>query len=91
METAEAMSVGARLPGRMNYPSVLRMVGVMAAVGVAALLMVGTLPGRTHGLGLITESVLEDLRIERTDYAKLNLIATLIGATFCWPCGWLVD
>lgn len=58
---------------------------------LAALAMAGTLPGRTHGLGLITEGLLADLRLERADYAQINLVATLIGATFCWPCGWMLD
>ena len=30
-------------------------------VGVAALAMVGTLPGRTQGLGLVTEPLMRDL------------------------------
>ena len=47
---------------------------------VAAAAMVGTLPGRTQGLGLITEPLLADLDIGRVDYAQLNLWATLIGA-----------
>ncbi|MGF1582791.1 MAG: MFS transporter [Gemmataceae bacterium] len=58
---------------------------------IAALAMVATLPGRTHGLGLITEPMLTDLNISRVDYANINLWATLIGATFCIPCGWLLD
>ena len=33
---------------------------VWAHVGLAALAMVATLPGRTHGLGLITEPLLAD-------------------------------
>ncbi len=65
---------------------------VLAAMTVlAALAMVGTLPGRTHGLGLITEPMLKDIVLDRTSYAQLNLVATLIGAAFCWPCGWLLD
>ena len=32
-------------------------------LGVAALAMVGTLPGRTQGLGLITEPLLRDLSL----------------------------
>lgn len=91
METVNEITVGAGLTGRGTSRGVLGMVGVVVAVVVAALLMVGTLPGRTHGLGLITESLLADLQIDRTSYAKLNLIATLIGATFCWPCGWMID
>jgi MFS family permease len=53
--------------------------------------MVGTLPGRTQGLGLITEPLLADLRIDRVSYAAINLWATLIGSLFCLPCGRLVD
>jgi len=62
-----------------------------ANLGVAALAMVGTLPGRTQGLGLITEPLIGDLRIDRVDYATINLWATLIGALFCLPCGRLTD
>jgi MFS family permease len=60
-------------------------------VGVAALAMVATLPGRTHGLGLITEPLLRDLGLDRVSYAAINLWATLLGAAFCLPCGWLTD
>ncbi len=60
-------------------------------VGVAALAMVATLPGRTHGLGLITEPLLTDLQLDRVAYADINLWATLFGALFCLPCGWLID
>lgn len=62
-----------------------------ANVAVAALAMVGTLPGRTQGLGLITEPLLTDLRMDRVAYASINLWATLIGSLFCLPCGRLVD
>src|SRR5437763_1645401 len=60
-------------------------------VALAALAMVGTLPGRTQGLGLITEPLLADLHIDRVSYAAINLWATLIGSLFCLPCGRLVD
>src|SRR5215207_6724398 len=60
-------------------------------VVLAAVAMAGTLPGRTHGLGLITEGLLADVTMDRSDFATLNLVATLIGALFCWPCGWLLD
>lgn len=53
--------------------------------------MVGTLPGRTQGLGLITEPLLADLRIDRVDYAAINFWATLLGALFCLPCGRFTD
>ena len=58
---------------------------------IAALAMVGTLPGRTQGLGLITEPLIADLHIDRVSYAGINLWATLIGAAFCLPCGRLTD
>lgn len=57
----------------------------------AALAMVATLPGRTQGLGLITEPLLSDLRIDRVTYATMNLWATLLGSLFCLPCGRLID
>ncbi len=66
-------------------------VSTAAAIGVAAAAMVATLPGRTHGLGLVTEPLLADLRIERVPFAALNFWATLVGAAFCLPVGWLID
>ena len=58
---------------------------------VAAAAMVGTLPGRTQGLGLITEPLLNDLGIGRVDYAQLNLWATLIGAAGAIGIGRFID
>jgi MFS family permease len=58
---------------------------------VAALAMVATLPGRSHGLGLVTEPLMGDLQLGRVEYANINLWATLLGALFCLPCGWLID
>ena len=58
---------------------------------VAALAMVGTLPGRTQGLGLITEPLIRDLRIDRVQFAEINLVATLIGSIFCVGIGRMVD
>ncbi|MFM7151013.1 MAG: MFS transporter [Gemmataceae bacterium] len=58
---------------------------------MAALAMIATLPGRTHGLGLITEPLLNDLGLDRLVFALINLWATLIGAAFCLPAGWMID
>lgn len=58
---------------------------------VAALAMVGTLPGRTQGLGLITEPLLKDLQLDRVSWAQINLWATLIGSLFCVGIGRLLD
>ena len=62
-----------------------------AKLAIAALAMVATLPGRTQGLGLITEPLIADLRLDRVTYASMNLWATLIGSLFCLPCGRLTD
>lgn len=60
-------------------------------LSIAALAMVATLPGRTQGLGLVTEPLIADLGISRVSYANVNLWATLVGATFCLGCGRLID
>lgn len=60
-------------------------------VGVAALAMVTTLPGRTHGLGLFTEPIRNTFALDTEVYGWLNMGATLLGALFCLPCGWLLD
>jgi MFS family permease len=60
-------------------------------LGMAALAMVGTLPGRTQGLGLVTEPLLRDFGLDRITYATINLWATLLGAACNIPCGRLVD
>jgi MFS family permease len=60
-------------------------------VVVGAVVMLATLPGRTQGLGLITEPMLADLRIDRVGYANINLWATLLGAAICLPIGRVFD
>ena len=61
------------------------------SLGVAALAMVATLPGRTQGLGLVTEPLLRDLGIGRVAFAEINLVATLVGSLFCLGIGRLID
>ena len=60
-------------------------------VVVAAVVMLATLPGRTQGLGLITEPMLRDLQLDRVAYANINLWATLLGAAICLPVGRVFD
>lgn len=60
-------------------------------VGVAALAMVATLPGRTHGLGYFTEPIRKTFGMDTESYGILNMGATLLGALFCLPCGGLID
>src|ERR1041385_6792098 len=82
-------------PVALNEPFAhqLRRVAIAGSpvLGIAALTMVATLPGRTQGLGLITESLLTSLGIDRVSYSVVNFWATLTGATFCLPCGRLTD
>jgi MFS family permease len=58
---------------------------------VAAFAMVGTLPGRTQGLGLITEPLLKDLHLDRVVFAQMNLWATLFGSLFAIGIGRFID
>jgi MFS family permease len=58
---------------------------------LAAAAMVGTLPGRTQGLGLVTEPLLADLGIGRVDYAQINLWATLAGSLCAIGVGRFID
>lgn len=58
---------------------------------VAAAAMVGSLPGRTQGLGLVTEPLLADLGIDRVSYAALNFWATLVGSAGALGIGYAVD
>lgn len=60
-------------------------------MALAALAMVGTLPGRTQGLGLVTEALLKDLQLSRLSFAQMNLWATLLGSLFCIGVGRLQD
>lgn len=60
-------------------------------VVVAAIIMVATFPGRTQGLGLITEPMLRDLQLDRLTYASINFWATVLGAAICLPIGRVFD
>src|SRR5258708_2773385 len=62
-----------------------------AVLLVAAAAMVGTRPGRTQGLGLITEPLIADLGLDRVTYAQLNFWATILGAGFALGIGRLLD
>jgi MFS family permease len=75
----------------LPVPLVSRLYYGWVVLGLAALAMVGTLPGRTQGLGLITEALIRDLGVSRVDYAQINLAATLIGGLFCFGIGRWMD
>jgi MFS family permease len=84
-------SINAQIGRSLLRPLTLPFYYGWVNVFVAALAMVGTLPGRTQGLGLITEPLLKDLQIDRVSFARINLWATLIGALFCLGVGRLTD
>ena len=69
----------------------MKVINAWINVLIAALIMVATLPGRTQGLGLITEPLLRDLNVDRVSYAHINLWATLLGAIVCLPAGRIFD
>ena len=58
---------------------------------LAATAMVGTLPARTQGLGIVTEHILADLNLDRITWAEINLWATLIGSGFAVAIGRVLD
>src|SRR6266852_5898708 len=81
--TAPDLRVGSSSAPRVYYGWIV--------LFVAAAAMVGTLPGRTQGLGLITEPLLADLRISRVRYAELNFWATILGSAGAISVGQLID
>ncbi|HEX4589362.1 MAG TPA: MFS transporter, partial [Gemmataceae bacterium] len=60
-------------------------------VCVAAALIVATFPGRSIGLGVLTEPIVRDFSLTHVQFGHINLWATLLGAAFCLPGGWLID
>jgi MFS family permease len=58
---------------------------------MAAVAMVATLPGRSVGIGLITEPLLADLKLSRVNFGEMNFWATLVGAAFNMFCGQAMD
>src|SRR5262245_29751921 len=79
------------LPEQKLGPWALALGPDARVIFIAALAMVGTLPGRTQGLGLITEPLLADLRLDRVDYATLNFWATIVGAAGAIGVGRALD
>jgi MFS family permease len=60
---------------------------------VGAIAMAATFPGRSQGLGLVTEPLLKDLQLADKDgrvfFGVLSFWGTILGALFCLPVGWL--
>lgn len=89
------MSIPTKLsePQLADRPDAASFSYLAAIIIVSAVAMTATLPGRTVGLGMITERLLADetLALTRTGYGQINLYATLLGAVFSFGCGWLID
>ena len=62
-------------------------------VVLASLAMVGTMPGRTNFLGIISKPLIDDPAFQLTDasFTQLNFWAVLLGAALALPIGWLID
>lgn len=62
---------------------------------VGAMAMAATYPGRTHGLGMVTEPLLKNFQLTNDDgrvlFATINFWATIVGSSFCVPIGWIFD
>jgi MFS family permease len=60
---------------------------------MAAFAMTATLPGRTHGLGLITKPLTDDptLGVSEGSFSILNFWAVLLGTAICLPTGYFID
>ena len=76
---------------RRSAPALVPFYYGWVILAVASLAMVATLPGRTQGLGLVTESLLQDMHLDRVTFAQMNLWATLAGSLFCLGIGKTVD
>jgi MFS family permease len=55
--------------------------------------MTATLPGRTHGLGLITQDLTNDpvLGVGQGIFSILNFWAVILGSALCLPVGRMID
>jgi MFS family permease len=60
---------------------------------IAAAAMSATLPGRTHGLGMITKPLTEDptLGVDELHFSMINFWAILLGSALCFPVGRGID
>ncbi len=86
MATSESTAIRQR-----SWPAAWPIYYGWVNVVLAALAMTATLPGRTHGLGLITKPLLEDLQISEGRLGILNFWAVILGSLVCVPVGRLLD
>lgn len=60
---------------------------------LASLAMVGTMPGRTNFLGMISKALVDDPAFQLTDsrLTQLNFWAVILGSALALPIGWFID
>jgi len=58
---------------------------------IAGIAMTATLPGRTHGIGLIEKPLCDELHIPESVFDAMNFWAVILGASFSWLAGLLLD
>jgi MFS family permease len=75
----------------LSWPARLPIYYGWVHVGLAAVAMSATLPGRTYGLGLLKEPLRRDLGIGDLDFNLLNFWAILLGAVVVLPVGRWID
>lgn len=74
-----------------SWPARLPFYYGWVCVGLAAVAMSATLPGRTYGLGLIKEPLRESLGIGDLRFNVLNFWAIILGAVVVMPVGRMID
>src|SRR5260370_1069795 len=77
--------------GSAQVPSSARFYYGWINVGVAAIAMSATLPGRTYGLGLIKEPLRADVGLTDLQFNIMNFWAIVLGSVVCLPVGRLLD
>ncbi len=87
------MPATAERPAAFARPPQARLYYGWPMLLLAAWAMTCTLPGRTHGLGLITGPLTADpaLGVSEPQFAVLNFWAILLGSVLCLPTGRLLD
>jgi MFS family permease len=77
----------------LPWPARLPLYYGWVSVVVAATAMSATLPGRTHGLGMISKPLTEDatLGVDELAFSGINFWAVLIGSALCLPVGRCID
>src|SRR5262245_40519141 len=74
-----------------SWPARLPFYYGWVSVGLAAVAMSATLPGRTYGLGLIKQPLTAEMGIGDLRFNVMNFWAIILGSAVVLPAGWLID